>query len=187
LGDVHHFVLNLASQKCQSFSNTYKDVPVGIITSWAFVDTLTLVKESDEENNRAGPLLVLVPPSTHCMTICPFSIGCGVFNPLQIQQCFTWCEGLNFNEQQCAQDAVQQLSCDALKKCVLPAPPPPPPPPWECLTLCDYLVNQCKLLPANQFLTCTGMCLTLPVAKLECALKAKEKHQCLEMSLCLFK
>jgi hypothetical protein len=82
--------------------------------------------------------------------------------------------------------AQSKLSCGQLKKCTLPPLPPPPPPITACLTVCNHLVDVCKLLPSNQRLTCIAGCATLAPTKKQCALDAQKKGQCAQMMICLF-
>jgi len=180
------FLTGLAAGACKTVSRTYKTAPVGMKRSWALADSLNTVKESNEGNNVAGPKLTVVSPQSGCISLCTFATGCGLFKITEFAQCLTWCNGLSTSERACADAAAQAVSCADLKQCSLPPPPPPPPPPWACLQICNHLVQTCKLVPQNQYLTCVGGCITLPQTKVQCAMTAMDNGQCLQMSLCLF-
>jgi hypothetical protein len=179
------FLLGLAGGACSTVTRTYTNAPVGTYNSFAQVDSLNTVKESDETNNVAGPRLVVMNAQSGCINLCAFATTCGLFSAGEFNQCLTWCNGMNATERTCADKAAQKKSCADLKSCNLPPPPPPPPPPWACLQICNHLVSSCNLLPQNQYLTCIGGCITLPQTKVQCALDAMDKGQCLQMSLCI--
>ena len=180
------FLTGLAAGACKTISRTYTNAKVGMLRSWAQVDSLNTVKESNEANNVAGPRLIVVSAQSGCIALCSFATSCGLFTVTEFAQCLTWCNGLSTSQRTCADTAATKSSCADLKQCPLPPPPPPPPPPWACLQICNYLVNTCKLVPSNQYLTCTGGCITLPQTKVQCAMTAMSNKQCLALSLCLF-
>ncbi len=185
LGDTDSYVLGLAAGACQTYTKTYKSVPVGVYASWAFADTLTTVAESDETNNVAGPRVTTVTASAECAVLCAFVTTCSVFSPLEGQQCLTWCMQMPATTRQCAVNAGKKFSCTDLKACNLPAKPPPPPSPFACLSLCSYMTDTCKLVPQGQTVTCIVACASLATTKLQCALDAQAKKQCLQVGLCL--
>jgi hypothetical protein len=185
VGDVSHYVLFLAAGGCESFSVTYQNAPVGLYNSWALADVLGTVKESDENNNVGGPKLISITPPADCIGTCLFATNCGDFKLTEYPQCLSWCNALNATDKACLLAAQQAQSCKDIKQCKLPAPPPPPPPPWDCLPLCQYEINTCKLLPSSALVTCVAGCLTLPQTKLQCAVDAMNKQQCIQVGLCL--
>jgi hypothetical protein len=185
IGDVWELSLGLAAGACQSISRTYKGAAVGLYNSWAFVDTLGTVKESDEANNAAGPKVLLVSSTTACVTMCTFVISCGVFKISEYPQCLTWCNNMGSAPKACATKAQQAQSCTQLKACTLPPLPPPPPPPWSCITLCNYLIDPCKVVPQTGMAACSVACLSLPSTKIQCGLDAMAKKQCAQMVLCI--
>jgi hypothetical protein len=144
------------------------------------------VAESNEGNNVAGPRLVNVAAAPGCTAFCPFAIGCGMLAWNELSRCQTWCTGFDTAERSCAAKAQAKFSCGQLKKCTLPTLPPPPPPITACLTVCNHLVDTCKLLPSNQRITCIAGCATLPQTKKQCALDAQKNGQCAQMMICLF-
>ena len=174
----------LQAGACQTVKHSYT-APVGSYNSWAQVDTLGSVKESNEKNNVAGPRFVLVTAQSGCVSMCTFATSCGLFKVLEFSQCLSWCSAWNATDRKCAEDAQQKKSCADLKACNLPTAPPPPPPPWACLQICNHLTKTCKLLPADQNLTCIGACITMPQTKVQCAVSAMNKGQCLQVSLCI--
>jgi hypothetical protein len=186
LGDDNvTFLGGLAAGACKTVTRTYKNAPVGMYTSWAQVDALNTVAESDEGNNVAGPKLVAVTPESGCISLCTFATTCGLFTVTEFAQCLSWCNSMDSAARQCADAAAAAQSCSDLKSCQLPPPPPPPPPPWGCFTLCNYLINTCNLIPSNQYLTCVGGCYSLPSTKVQCAYNAMNNQQCLQMMLCI--
>ncbi len=185
IGDQSTFILSLAAGACQVVKRSYQNAPVAIYSSWAFCDTLGTVQEVSETNNAAGPKVVTVAAAPECAGLCAFSIGCGVFKVLELQQCLTWCNGMNATQKQCATAANKASSCSALKACSLPPPPPPPPPPWACYSLCTYLQDTCKSVPGGNLPACIAACLSLPSTKLQCALDGMDKKQCAPILLCL--
>jgi CARDB len=185
VGDVSAYVVGLAPLACKTIKKTYKNVPVGLYNAWVQADTLNTVKESDETNNVAGPQMVLVSAPQGCTSLCTFASACGEFKLTEFNQCLTWCKSMNTTERACADAAAKATSCSKLKACSLPAKPPPPTPPWACLNICDYLIKTCKLVPANQNLTCIAGCVTLAGTKRQCAENAMKKKQCAAMMLCI--
>jgi hypothetical protein len=168
-------------------SATYPSGGSGTYFSWARVDVGNLVFEDDESNNLAGPQVVVVgPPLPDCAALCAFAVQCGVFPPQALLQCGTWCIGLTTAQLQCLGSAMQQGSCAAFQACPTPPPPPPPPPPGLCPDLCTFLVDDCNLLPSNQYWTCIGVCQLQPPDKLACAEKARVQGQCMGAVNCLF-
>jgi len=186
VGDENALFLGLAAGACQTVTKSYQNAQVGIYASWAQVDTLGTVQESDENNNVSGPKVIAISSSAECAGLCTFATGCGVFGALEFQTCLTWCNELNAATKQCALDAGKKLDCSALKACNLPPAPPAPPPPWACLRVCNQLIDPCKLLPQDQLLSCTAACVGLPTTKLQCAVDAVGKKQCFEVFLCIF-
>jgi hypothetical protein len=93
-----------------------------------------------------------------------------------VRRCLTWCNGFDKKQKDCASAARNRLSCSALDQCQLPALPPAPPPLTACLTICNHLVDDCKLLPSSQRLPCMGGCQNLSDSKKQCALKAKKRQ-----------
>jgi hypothetical protein len=185
IGDQDALLFNLAAGACQSVKRKRTSAPVAIYSSWAQVDTLGTVPESNENNNVAGPKVVTVAAAPECAGLCVFATGCGVFKPLELQQCLSWCNQMSAAQRQCALAANKKSSCADLKACSLPPPPPPPPPPWACLNLCNYLEATCKALPGNNLVACLGACASLPASRLQCALDAMDKKQCAPILLCL--
>lgn len=185
VGDVSAYVFGLAPLACKTVKKTYKNAPVGLYNAWAQADTLNTVKESDETNNAAGPRLVLVNAPQGCTALCTFASACGEFKLTEFNQCLTWCKSMNTTQRTCADNAEKAASCSKLKACSLPTKPPPPTPPWACLNICDYLIKTCKLVPANQNLTCIAGCVTLAGTKRQCAENAMKKKQCAAMMLCI--
>lgn len=187
LGDhSFNFFSGLAAGACQVVKHSYKNAPVRNYASWLKVDGLNAVAESDEGNNTSGPKQVNVQAAPGCAVFCSFATGCGLVAWNEQSRCQTWCTGFSPAERSCASDAQSKLSCGQLKKCTLPPLPPPPPPLTACLTVCNHLVDVCKLLPGDQRLTCLAGCATLPATKKQCALDAQKQGQCAQMMLCLF-
>jgi hypothetical protein len=187
LGDASKvFWTGLAAGACSSFSRTYKNVSVGLYNSWAQVDTLNTVVESNEQNNVAGPQLTLVSAPSGCTSLCAFALGCGEFSITEFTQCLTWCKLMDTAQRTCADAAAQAVSCSQLQACSLPPKPPAPPPPWACYDICTYLINDCKLIASDQLITCLGGCITLPTTKIQCAMNAMNNKQCAAMALCIF-
>jgi hypothetical protein len=186
IGDVNKlFLLGLGAGACKTVTHTYKNAPVGLYNSWAQVDALNTVAESDESNNVAGPKLVTVQAASGCMSLCILATTCGEFSALEFSQCLTWCSGMDPAAKQCAQSAAQAGSCSDLASCTLPPKPPDPPPPWACLTLCNYLIDTCNLIPSDQNLTCIAGCITLPSTKIQCGWTAMDNAQCTQLMLCI--
>jgi hypothetical protein len=186
VGDVSiTFLAGLGPGACKNATRTYKKPPVGIYRSWAQVDALNTVKESNEGNNVAGPELVSVTPESGCVSLCSFAISCGLFTLTEFAQCLTWCNGMNGGQRKCADDAQSAGSCADLKACKLPPKPPPPATPLSCFEICDYLINDCKLVPSGQYVTCVGGCISLPQTKVQCAVNAMNNKQCLPMMMCI--
>jgi hypothetical protein len=185
IGDQNAYLLTLAAGDCEGVSRTYKNVPVGLYNSFAFVDTLGTVAESSETNNSAGPKVLLVTAPTDCVADCVFATSCGLFKLTEYTQCLTWCTLMTPAVKQCVNAAVKAQSCTALKACNLPPPPPPPPPPWACVSLCNFLINPCKLVPQNGLASCSVACLSLPSTRIQCGVDAMNKQQCLQTLLCV--
>jgi hypothetical protein len=179
------FLTGIGPGGCKNATRTYKKAPVGMYRSWAQVDALNTVKESNENNNVAGPKLVSVTPESGCISLCSFAISCGLFGLTEFSQCLTWCNGMTGGVRKCADDAQSKGSCSDLKACKLPPKPPAPPPPWACFQICNYLINDCKLIPSSQYLTCVGGCISLPQTKVQCAMTAMNNKQCLPMMMCI--
>ncbi len=182
LGDAYDLILSLAAGACLALNRSATNLKAGVYSSWAQVDTLNVVSESNEQNNVAGPRVsVIAGPVVDCGAICALATSCGVFTPTQLQQCLSWCASLPTASRQCASAAVQSGGCTALKACNLP-----PPPPQVCPDLCSYLISPCNLLPSGQYWTCVGACENLTPDKLQCAQDAKAKGQCMQVVSCLF-
>jgi hypothetical protein len=179
-------ILGLAVGKCRKIEHRYANAPVGLYGSWLQVDRLNLVAEKNEQDNVLGPRIVNVMADGGCTTTCGFAAGCGVVGVTDVRRCLTWCNGFDKKQKDCASAARNRLSCSALDQCQLPALPPAPPPLTACLTICNHLVDDCKLLPSSQRLPCMGGCQNLSDSKKQCALKAKNDNQCLVMMMCMF-
>jgi hypothetical protein len=67
-----------------------------------------------------------------------------------------------------------------------PPPPPPLPPPDSCDDICNYLVDECGMLPANQRDFCISTCQNQTPDVISCALAAMQNNQCLEVIFCMF-
>ncbi len=184
-GDASQFVPVLDGGKCKQLSHQRQDAPVGIYASRLTVDTLRTVAEANEDNNAAGPKLVFVSSSASCAAFCAFAPTCGVVGWTEYTRCLDWCGGMDEGSRDCALAAAQKLSCGALKQCALPPLPPPQPPATLCYSVCNYLISDCKLLPADQLLTCLGGCVGLAATKKQCAYQAMQNQQCSAMMLCL--
>lgn len=186
IGDTDFYVLTLGPGNCKSFTHTYSNAPVDSYNSYVQADTLNTVKEVNEYNNTDGPVSLTVSAPSECIEVCVFATACGQFGLLDALNCLTWCNGMDNAQRQCVQDAAQNASCSELEACTLPSKPPPSAPPWVCYDICNHAIYACSLLPENQFLTCIGGCLTLPETKRQCAMKAVDQKQCLQLGLCLF-
>jgi subtilase family serine protease len=184
-GDDYQTVASLGAGACTTVTRTYNSPPAGTYLSWARVDTLDAVTESNENNNVAGPTTVTVGTPSNCAAICAFAIACGLLQPNQLSQCLTWCNGLTTAALQCVTAAMQNGSCSDLKNCNIPPPPPPPPPPGVCPDICNYLINTCNLLPSSQYWTCVGACENLTPDKIQCAQDAMAKGQCMQVVYCI--
>ena len=185
-GNQYTYVATLQPGAC-STRNIYRSgTPAGTYTSWAQVDPKNAVAETNESNNVAGPITVVVGSTSSCSAVCAFAVSCGLFQPTQLPQCMTWCSVLTPTQLQCVSTATQNNDCNALKSCNTPPPPPPPPPPGVCPDLCSYLVNSCSILPSNQYWTCVGACENLDPQKIQCAQNAKSQGQCMQVILCMF-
>ena len=176
-------ILNAGS--CRTITQSRNNPPTGTSNAYAYVDSWEWVGETNEKNNTAGPVTTTLS-TQGCTTLCMFATYCGLFKWNQFGQCTNWCKGLDATTKACAQKAMTNGSCSALKACNLPKPPPPPPSPLACYSVCNYLINTCKYLPSGQTLTCSALCLTRTSAQVTCAQNAMAKKQCIQTAICLF-
>lgn len=190
-GDQSSSLPPLAVGACTNVDRQRTGTPNGTYNSWARVDRLNQVTESNENNNVAGPVSVSIgvtppPPPINCPSVCQSAIQCGMFNIAAFPQCLSWCGALNPTQQACVVKTTNPLNCTLLQTCAPLPPPPPPPPPGFCSGLCSWLQSPCNLLPAGQQATCQSVCGNLTPAQVTCAQTAQAAGQCLNALLCVF-
>jgi len=107
----------LAQGACQSFYTSSAMVP-GTYQSWAFIDAVNAVQESNESNNIAGPRYFGINANGYCTDICATLISpCNMINNTQLQWCINTCLGQPGSKIMCAYQAAMAKQCSQILGC----------------------------------------------------------------------
>lgn len=177
----------LAPGACTTVSRQRTNTPDGTYISWARLDMLGSIIESDENNNLSPAVRVTVgpPPPLSCTSVCAVSLVCGLFPPTQFSACLSWCNPLGDVARTCLSDAARSNDCAKLETCAPLPPPPPPPPPGVCDNICQWFVGSCNILPGIDTAVCLSFCESLSPAGITCAQNAQAQNNCQAALGCL--
>ncbi|MBW2731793.1 MAG: hypothetical protein JRH20_05325 [Deltaproteobacteria bacterium] len=192
LGDRAISLPPLEPGACTSRRATWRPAP-GTYSSWAQVDPKDVIAEIYEGNNLAGPLMVVVgtppppppPPPLSCTQICGAALVCGLFAPLNFDECLSWCDPLSDAAHSCLSDAAWANDCPALGACAPLPTPPPLPPPAICDNICRWFVDSCNIAPFIDSALCLSICQNLPPQSLSCVRDAEAQNNCQAALGCL--
>ncbi len=117
-GDTNVYVTSLGVNQCRQVTRgvTLKS---GSYTSWARIDRLNQVKESNENNNVRGPYKFNVGTTANvCPTVCgTLTSTCGL-PASQYAMCISYCNTMSQAKKTCAYNAAQKKNCSGIMGCL---------------------------------------------------------------------